>query len=1048
MPQRINPAPPSSPALRAALAGVLIAAGSWSVGPAGGQDLELRAPEADAKGDGAGGLTFAHALLRNKHYARAAEEYERLLRESPDGPDAAEALFGLGWARLFQRDASGRARYGEARQHFEAFLAQAPEHPRAPTARFRVGELAYLTGDLPAARASLEAFAAANPGHRDLESAWAYLGDVCYLRRDWPAARRAYQQSLRDYPGGRLAAQARYGLGQTLAAEGDWEGALAAFGELAGGRSPEWTDKARLRLGQVLARVGRSAEAVGTFEALERDQSTSPLIPEARLGRAEALLRLGRPDEAEALLGPIAAEAAPTLAPRAAYLLGASHLGRGRPAEALAALDDALDRFPGSPTAPALWFRSAEAAQAAGRPDEARDRYRKVAEVGPDDPWADDALLRAAGLALEAKDPDAAQATADALARSFPQSPLVADAHLIEARAALARGQTKQSIHLIRGLLDQDRPGAETEQAALYVLGQAYRADGQADRAIEVFQALERSPVAADAQFQVGQEHYQAGRFAEATGPLEAYLTEKPEGEVAGHALAYLALARLELGQAEQAGAAFDQLAARFPESPVLAPTRLRLAEAALKANQFDRAEALFGSASEADDLGSKVAALSGLGWARLRAGRPAEAADAFRKRLELRGDDPTAAEDGLALGRALEAAGQVDEALAAYERTATEGPQAGPASLARARLLARAGRPAEAAEALIAHVEAQPAGGGGERDAALLAEAGWDWLDAGKPEEADRAFARILAEFPESPQAGEARLNLAESAYEAGAFDEVERQLAPLVAEGSTADPALIQSALYRLGRTRAGRRDWPGAASAFGRLVAAHPDGPFRREARFWKAEAAFQGGDAATAEAEFAALVDEPTAGEAGPEPWLRTAHLRLVQALVLLGRWPDVLGRSDPLIAEGPPLPSPQRAEVAYARGRAFQGLARFDEARAAYQIAIDLEPGGDLAARAQLMRGETYFHQGRLEEALDEFLRVDVLYRAPAWQAAALLEAGKVDERLARWADAADIYNKLRATYPDDPKSGEAAHRLEEIRARAGSGEGGSSGASP
>jgi len=61
--------------------------------------------------------------------------------------------------------------------------------------------------------------------------------------------------------------------------------------------------------------------------------------------------------------------------------------------------------------------------------------------------------------------------------------------------------------------------------------------------------------------------------------------------------------------------------------------------------------------------------------------------------------------------------------------------------------------------------------------------------------------------------------------------------------------------------------------------------------------------------------------------------------------------------------------------------------------------IDARKGGDLAARAQLMRGETYFHQKNYHEAIREFLKVDILYDAPSWQAAALLEAGKVYERL-------------------------------------------------
>ena len=59
-----------------------------------------------------------------------------------------------------------------------------------------------------------------------------------------------------------------------------------------------------------------------------------------------------------------------------------------------------------------------------------------------------------------------------------------------------------------------------------------------------------------------------------------------------------------------------------------------------------------------------------------------------------------------------------------------------------------------------------------------------------------------------------------------------------------------------------------------------------------------------------------------------------------------------------------------------------------------QAVIDARKGGDLVARAQLMIGETYYHQKDYHEAIRQFLKVDILYDAPPWQAAALLETGK------------------------------------------------------
>ncbi|MGO9809307.1 MAG: tetratricopeptide repeat protein, partial [Isosphaeraceae bacterium] len=145
-----------------------------------------------------------------------------------------------------------------------------------------------------------------------------------------------------------------------------------------------------------------------------------------------------------------------------------------------------------------------------------------------------------------------------------------------------------------------------------------------------------------------------------------------------------------------------------------------------------------------------------------------------------------------------------------------------------------------------------------------------------------------------------------------------------------------------------------------------------------------------------------------------------------------RWQDALSQAEALKAELPAL-DPTVADLDFARGRALLGLARPADARNAFQEVINARKGGDLAAQAHLMRGETYFHEDRFREALTEFLKVDILYDAPRWQAAALLEAGKVYERLAQWGDAAETYERLRSRFPQDPHIPEANNRLITVR---------------
>ena len=214
-----------------------------------------------------------------------------------------------------------------------------------------------------------------------------------------------------------------------------------------------------------------------------------------------------------------------------------------------------------------------------------------------------------------------------------------------------------------------------------------------------------------NARFLIGQSHLAAGRYREAIPPLEAYLPTNPRGDVADIALAHLVAARLGLTEIDQAWKTMATFAERFPNSKALAPTRLRIAEAALAARDAERAAEQFrlvasalaspsepgrpsgARSSDTTEPGLRVRALAGLGKALSELGKPADAAAAFGAVLEIAPLDQIAPDVALAQGRALEANKQADAALKSYslvlERFAKSA-QAPQAALAQARLLAR----------------------------------------------------------------------------------------------------------------------------------------------------------------------------------------------------------------------------------------------------------------------------------------------------------------------------------------------------------------------
>ena len=86
--------------------------------------------------------------------------------------------------------------------------------------------------------------------------------------------------------------------------------------------------------------------------------------------------------------------------------------------------------------------------------------------------------------------------------------------------------------------------------------------------------------------------------------------------------------------------------------------------------------------------------------------------------------------------------------------------------------------------------------------------------------------------------------------------------------------------------------------------------------------------------------------------------------------------------------------------------------------------------------AQWMIGESYFPQKLYADAIREYLRVEILYPYPAWQAAALLQAGKAHENQGQWQDALTMYARILRNYSQTSFVAEARTRLAEVQPKA------------
>jgi outer membrane protein assembly factor BamD (BamD/ComL family) len=117
-----------------------------------------------------------------------------------------------------------------------------------------------------------------------------------------------------------------------------------------------------------------------------------------------------------------------------------------------------------------------------------------------------------------------------------------------------------------------------------------------------------------------------------------------------------------------------------------------------------------------------------------------------------------------------------------------------------------------------------------------------------------------------------------------------------------------------------------------------------------------------------------------------------------------------------------------------QGRSLENRAMFPEARESYLRVIDSEAGRGTAsaAEAQFHIAETYLKENNRDAAYKEYMKVDVGYAVPEFQAPSLLQAAKCDIQSQRWAVAAATLKDLIERFPESKYAADAQAELKRI----------------
>ncbi|MDR1519937.1 MAG: tetratricopeptide repeat protein [Planctomycetota bacterium] len=693
----------------------------------------------------------------------------------------------VGWA-AGRRDAAGK---GDP-----ALEARAGEY--AADSLFRLGESYYSASDQPRASGFYQEIVNRFKDSPQAAMALLRLGEIAEKRGDVRAALERYAEALAQglrfdkARAGAAVGFARLRLGALLVREGqrkkdDAEASRRQLQEalrhLAAvvADPPDQLDLSRPRyyLAEAKYSLGLKREAVGDYEAsLRIGGREEPAASAAWFGLAWARRDLGdAAGAAEACSRVIDDFPGSPLRPEALFLMADLRRSKGDAAGALEILDRFIGEFPDHQLAAKAELERASALDETGRHAEAAGAFQKFLDGHPEHPDVPSALYQRSRALWNGIQPQAGAAReAEARWRSLtggldaaelpeadrPQA--LAAEKAMRALAGEVTAVEEEILAALRNLTD-NYPDYQVADAAWLMIGEILYDRGDHQQALAAYRkALElagrnNSALADKAQYRLA---WSIQRLAE-----EAERSSLSNPEPAGREAA-----RKDMWDKRVAAIdAFETIIGRYPQSELVGDACFRAAELRRRSGQDNadpaRRSAWFQSALQryrqslersAANASHRRAAEYGEGLCLLLDSHPAEAREIFRKLL-LNPDGPYVQESYWGLGQAsLDLGAQADAASAfaqalALDRT-SEAAAKSRYGLGLAAILA-GDRDKARLEFLATETEYPNYP---EWAAAALIRAARAALDDGLRDKAISDLERVLARYPDTPAAAEAR--------------------------------------------------------------------------------------------------------------------------------------------------------------------------------------------------------------------------------------------------------------------------------------------------
>lgn len=465
-----------------------------------------------------------------------------------------------------------------------------------------------------------------------------------------------------------------------------------------------------------------------------------------------------------------------------------------------------------------------------------------------------------------------------------------------------------------------------------------------------------------DAQYNLATQYYIRKSYAQAAPEYERYLGQYPSGTKRQAALWWLGECYRLLNRSAAARSSYQNLIVAYAEGEFVGPSYYRLATMDFAEKDYRTAVTRYqrsATLAKADDVRLSSRYYEALCLEALN--RRDETREVYEDILNISANNPYRDEAHLALARLAVEQKHPNEAFKQYEALSREAakPALQAESALKAGLLARELEQNDTADALLARAAEMPAAAASIRTDALLARlhlfydtnkyqlalslynasasalpaaaqaeatliAASSQRQLGRHPEAQLLYARIVSDFPDSPQAPEARYQRIISLYASNApefvreaddylltnpapvkGDQVRLMKADMlfkksdyagaapayaVLDGAVNLPAKYKAeAAYRLGYCYAQSRQPEKTIAAFTKFLRGYPDHPFAAKALVQRAVAFQQLKNYPGALADYNAVIEEHRAA--------KEREIALQQKALILGQQEDSRGMAD-------------------------------------------------------------------------------------------------------------------------------------------------------